>query len=95
MSSNPKSRRPVGRQLPTPPLGAKAPRLNPALPLPHERDESLGATAPAPDPKMVQAHRDIEAGQVDTDMHATPGLDARRRARMVPGAGGKPPPSGG
>jgi hypothetical protein len=44
---------------------------------------------------MVQAQRDIEAGQVDTDMRATPGLDAKRRARMVPGAGGKPPPAGG
>ena len=95
MSSNPRARRPVGRQLATPPLGAKAPRLNPELPLPHERDQSLNATAPAPDPKMVQAQRDIEAGQVDTDMRATPGLDAKRRERMVPGAGGKPPPSGG
>jgi hypothetical protein len=27
-------------------------------------------------------------------MHATPGLDAQRRARLVPGPGGKPPPSG-
>lgn len=95
MSSNPKTRRPVGRQVATPPLGTKAPRLNPDLPLPHERDQSVDATAPAPDPKMVQAQRDIEAGQVDTDMHATPGLDAQRRARLVPGAGGKPPPSGG
>ena len=95
MSRYPSSRRPVGRQLATPPLGARAPRLNPDLPLPHERDQSIDATAPAPDPKMVQAHRDIEAGQVDTDMHATPGLDAKRRAQLVPGPGGKPPPSGG
>jgi hypothetical protein len=40
---------------------------------------------------MVQAHRDIEAGLVDTDMRATPGMDAQRRDALVPGAGGKPP----
>ena len=44
---------------------------------------------------MVQAKRDIDAGLVDTDMHATPGLDADLRARLVPGPGGKPPPPGG
>lgn len=43
---------------------------------------------------MVQAKRDIDAGLVDTDMHATPGLDADLRERLVPGPGGKPPPSG-
>lgn len=43
---------------------------------------------------MVQAKRDIDAGLVDTDMHATPGLDAKLRERLVPGPGGKPPPSG-
>jgi len=61
------------------------------LPLPHERDESTHSVSPTPDPVMVQAHRDIEAGLVDTDMRATPGLDAQRRADLVPGAGGKPP----
>ena len=40
---------------------------------------------------MVQAKRDLDAGLVDTDMHATPGLDAQLRGRMVPGPGGKPP----
>jgi hypothetical protein len=43
---------------------------------------------------MVQAQRDIENGLVDTDMHATPGLDAKRRARLVPGPGGTTPPPG-
>jgi hypothetical protein len=66
-----------------------------SLALPHERDESTDPTAEAPDPLMVQAKRDIDAGLVDTDMHATPGLDAKLRARLVPGPGGKPPPSGG
>jgi hypothetical protein len=42
---------------------------------------------------IAQAKRDIDAGQVDTDMHATPGLDAKLRAELVPGPGGKPPAS--
>ncbi len=42
---------------------------------------------------IAQAKRDIDAGQVDTDMHATPGLDAKLRAKLVPGPGGKPPAS--
>jgi len=62
-----------------------------ALPLPHVRDESAHNVAEKPDPVMVQAHRDLEAGMVDTDMHATPGLDAERRRKLVPGPGGKPP----
>ncbi|WP_088285072.1 hypothetical protein [Ideonella sp. A 288] len=76
------------------PRGAKAPRSVPGLALPHERDESTPATAAVPDPVMVQAKRDLDAGLVDTDMRATPGLDADRRSRLVPGAGGKPPSSG-
>jgi hypothetical protein len=43
---------------------------------------------------IVQAKRDIDAGLVDTDMRATAGLDARRRAKLVPGPGGKPPAQG-
>lgn len=92
---NSKTRRPVGRQLATPPRGAKASRSAAGLALPHERDESTDTTAEAPDPLMVQAKRDIDAGLVDTDMHATPGLDAQLRARLVPGPRGKTPPSGG
>jgi hypothetical protein len=60
-----------------------------ALPLPHERDESANSVPAAPDPVMQQAKRDIDAGKVDTDMRATPGLDAKRRGELVPGAGGK------
>ena len=91
MSSTPRTRRPVGRQVATPPRGAKAPDSAPGLALPHERDESTDASPAVPDPLMAQAKRDVDAGQVDTDMRATPGLDAKLRARMVPGAGGKPP----
>lgn len=68
----------------------KAPLSPPGMPMPHERDETTGVTAVKPDPKIIQAKRDIDAGQVDTDMHATPGLDAQRRAKLVPGPGGKP-----
>jgi hypothetical protein len=64
------------------------------LALPHERDESAPAVAVEPDPAMAQAKRDIDAGMVDTDMRATPGLDAALRARLVPGPGGKPPSKG-
>ena len=71
--------------------GALAVTSGSGLQLPHERDESVNATADAPDPVMVQAKRDIDAGLVDTDMRATPGLDAALRAKRVPGAGGKPP----
>lgn len=73
--------------------GAVAVVSRSGLQLPHERDESASAPASAPDPVIVQAKRDIDAGLVDTDMRATPGLDAKRRAEMVPGAGGKPPGS--
>jgi hypothetical protein len=65
-----------------------------ALRLPHERDEAVGEVAPQPDPVMVRAKRDIDAGLVDTDMRATPGLDAARREQLVPGPGGKPPGKG-
>lgn len=97
MTKNPETGGPVGRQQPPSPLGAKAPLSAPGLPLPHERDESpeaTDATPKTPDPMIAQAKRDIDAGLVDTDMHATPGLDADLRERMVPGPGGKRPPSG-
>ena len=95
----PKMRPPVGRQVPTPARVGKTPAvagsapatLGADLPLPHERDQSAGATAVAPDPEIAQAKRDIDAGLVDTDMRATPGLDSKRRAKLVTGPGGKPP----
>ena len=91
MPLNPRTRRPVGRQQPTPARRANTPGPTEGLALPHERDESTQTTAAAPDPVMVQAKRDIDAGLVDTDMRATPGLHAELRARLVPGPGGKPP----
>ena len=68
--------------------GADAASERVGLPLPHESDESTHSMAAKPDPVMVQAHRDIEAGMVDTDMRARPGIDANRRAALVPGADG-------
>jgi hypothetical protein len=93
LSMNARTKRPVGRQIATPPRGAKAPGTTAGLALPHERDESTDASAAAPDLLMKQAQRDIDAGMVDTDMRATPGLDVKRRGRLVPGPGGKPPPA--
>lgn len=57
------------------------------LPLPHERDQALGQVAAKPDPVIRQAKRDLDAGQVDTDMRATPGLDAGRRESLNPRTG--------
>jgi hypothetical protein len=51
--------------------------------LPHERDQSAQATGDAVRDDMRQAHRDIKRGLVDTDMRATPGLDAKRRHELV------------
>lgn len=63
------------------------------LELPHERDQASDSTARAPDPAMKQAHEDLKNGLVDTDMRATPGLDAEQRGRQVPGPGGQRPPT--
>ncbi len=91
MHLNPKSRRPVGRQVATPARGTRTHGPAEGLSLPHERDQSTPSVAETPDPLMAQAQRDLDAGMVDTDMRATAGLDAERRARLNPGPGGKPP----
>lgn len=72
---------PIAPGTPPPPAAA------PEMPLPHERDEASGQAARRPDPVIEQAHRDIDAGLVDTDMRATPGLDAERRQALVRGNG--------
>lgn len=81
---------PPARQAPTavgkPPHApgqAASPEAGVGLPLPHERDESIGMTAATPDPAIEQARRDLAAGQVDTDLRATPGLDAQRRKDLL------------
>lgn len=81
------------------PTAAGEPRDAPAdpdhgdLPLPHERDEAVGVAstgqagsgaAGAAQRRVIErARRDLEEGQVDTDLHATPGLDAERRDALV------------
>ena len=52
--------------------------------LPHERAlVPADAAEHRPDPLIEQAHRDIERGLVDTDLRATPGLDAGRRRQLL------------
>lgn len=63
--------------------GAAPARDTARLELPHERDQNLDATAAQPEPVIEQAARDLQQGQVDTDLRATPGLDAERRARLL------------
>ena len=53
--------------------------------LPHDRDQQTTATAATPDPQMRRAAADLRQGQVDTDLRATPGLDAQRRGALVSG----------
>ena len=65
------------------PLAPGAPATQPGLPLPHERDESIDTAPAAPDPAIEQARRDIESGQVDTDLRNQPGLDAEQRQRLL------------
>lgn len=89
----PKVADPAGRDAVTGSRSVKDLGAAGGLALPHERDEGTCVTAEEPDPVMVQAKRDIDAGMVDTDMRATPGLDAELRARLVPGPAGKSPPS--
>ncbi len=70
-----------------------APDHNDDVQLPHERDQSVGADATGgmgtgaagEEQRAVigQAHEDLKQGQVDTDLRATPGLDAQRRDRLV------------
>ena len=63
----------------------------PAAEPPQTKDETVNGAAVSPNPVIEQAKRDIDAGLVDTDMRATPGLDAKRRAQLVPGPAGKAP----
>ncbi len=67
--------------------------------LPHERDESVGSDATsAPGTGAAgenqrrvgrRAAADLAQGQVDTDMHATPGLDAEERGHALEKSGAK------
>ena len=69
---------------------------NARLPLPHERDESVGTEADQSTGSMgtgaagehqrrvmEQARQDLANGQVDTDLRATPGQDAEQRKKVL------------
>jgi hypothetical protein len=43
--------------------------------MPHERDESDDSQSSPPRPMIKQAYDDLEAGQVDTDLRGTSGVD--------------------
>ena len=58
-------------------------RDNPAGWLPASADPVEGPIDAQPRPVIEQAKRDLDAGQVDTDLRGTPGLDAERRARLL------------
>ena len=62
--------------------GAVTPR-GPSLP--HERDQQNRSTDADPNLHIERAAADLKQGQVDTDLRATPGLDAERRGDLVDG----------
>jgi hypothetical protein len=53
--------------------------------LPHERDQQNRSVDAEPNAHIDRAARDLKQGQVDTDLRATPGLDAERRGDLVQG----------
>lgn len=63
--------------------------------LPHDRDQQAASTGSGTNAHIDRAAKDLKQGQVDTDLRATPGLDAERRGEMVKGgerAASQPPP---
>lgn len=60
------------------------------LQVPHKPDQNLDTTGGKTQPNIQQAARDLEPGLVDTDTRATPGPEAKQRAREIPGPGGEP-----
>jgi len=81
----PGRRGPLKVNLPAATAGTRpAPGAEPDLRLPHERDQSaVGSTAAAPDPVVVQAAKDLAAGQVDTDLRNPGGVDDARRKKLI------------
>ncbi len=47
--------------------------------LPHERDQSADMVGNEPRPEIRQAQKDIESGQVDTDLHGMRGVEEAQR----------------
>ena len=61
------------------PSRAKFVQRRSALRLPEERNESFQTASETPRPLIEQARKDIEAGQQDTDLRGTPGLEKPER----------------
>jgi hypothetical protein len=85
VQARPPSLRKQPRNVNRPPTGQGSPggSETPDVALPHERDESADPTSPAKDPIIERAYADLQEGQVDTDLRAIPGLDARRRRALL------------
>lgn len=73
----------INTGLPPHSAGESPERETTRLELPHERDQNLQGTRAQPSPVIEQAAKDLEEGQVDTDMRTTPGLDAERREQLT------------
>jgi hypothetical protein len=73
------------RRVGTPPIapGTTEPPRGRDLPMPHERDESIDLEGEAGHDVIEQAKRDLDAGQVDTDLREPAGLDAQQRERLL------------
>ncbi|HPU49953.1 MAG TPA: hypothetical protein PK359_00220 [Burkholderiaceae bacterium] len=70
------------------PAGEAGPSLtpdeDPDLRLPHEHDQSpRDNVAHSPNPVVKQAAKDLEAGQVDTDLRNIPTQDGDRRKALL------------
>lgn len=82
------------KRTPVAPGSMPTPQTDDELKMPHERDQSTEDSTGPTDPRMLQAKKDLDSGQMDTDMRAVPGMDADRRREAVGGAGGaRTPPS--
>lgn len=73
--------------------GSSPPADDQQLPLPHERDTSTGTASTGRQGQdaagarqrelLKRAAADLAEGQVDTDLRASPGLDAQTRERLL------------
>lgn len=81
--------KPAEQARPPRPRDGVFPARGKALPLPHERDESVSEEGGPPSDVIRQAGHDLGRGLVDTDMRATPGLDGPLREVLVPGPAGR------
>lgn len=60
--------------------GAEATNLPPDVEAPEMTDDDTDAV-------MEQAKRDLDDGQVDTDLRSTPGLDAEQKKKLLKPSG--------